>query len=1465
LERREIEKGLLRKEAQKQEKKLQLKREKEQTRKRKRESTLISSPITTASSTAPPSPPDSFARYPLRKRTRFSSNAQRSPSVAASPVSTRTRRESAPETFVEDNPTSTRKRRLRHRIPDDDDDDSSQVNKDVPELALSAIAPKVLAVLTPDSALTEVIDVPPVVRPPNRIIPDSQSLDDSTITTITGSQQQNPEHRDLQSTQSNNDLSSIDSPWRFITDSAGHSQDQDAQPVPTSISGKDVIEELKDAARRTSLLPIPTLVPTRQEDEVDQESISDLEEGEERSISGNGRVENLKDTAGSPVLPSKSALPLPLKSTLTPKSTLQSKSILPSGSTLPAKPILPTKPASPSKLTSPSKPPTLPSKPQFESPHNSNHREPIPISKPSPIPKQTSVPKPTLSAPPNQEDDVEEELNHVNEREVHRRSRSKSNELFHSNRPPSPPLPRLAIPSSSPSRSTLLDTQRQSPQRVTLPIAPIDSQETVSQVTPQKSTPIPTTQAVVTTVPEVLKSSESSEPLFFTAVEVSHTSASLREVSKATVIDTQETVSQATPEKSVLRPVPGPIAASLSSNDTAQHILPSVENSAAAPYEYPTSPDLIKHHIAISIEKSATPVPEFSTMDPSSSIPAPPSQLPETFVTQPLPPRPGTPSSVGSHGTRDVTPALTGTDTKKRKSGFMQRRAQEKELLEKQWAEKAQAVREASVQMRFGSLAPASQVILGNVVQVSQGVSGSPGLALHSSEALQTRLESPARVTFLKPAFSAPVIQSPGMTQAIQHSPSLSQPSRTETVTRPLAESVTAAANSNDIQSTVDTILDVIPARPADLVQVTLPDHVQKLYVSIYDKQGEVIEDFLDEQSSSRDTLDTIQKVINQANDICFHPDAQETGSLSQTNLDDAAQKEWDMQQSPKLAVLEGLFQAARNSEKHIALFAKSGRSMDILERFVGTCGISFRRPAEHRQMNFNTPLRVTLLSPDANSITDCADVVIGLDETFDAVAEQVSHVRRQLDDRMCPAWQFVVPNSIDHVARTFPAGLVGESRTRAIIGRATQFRRQTGANDTSLDPVRIGQQLAAVLSGSAKDVSDVFHLPSIGSMPPSRQDTPVSKKRAIEDVASSSIPLAAKRTRFEESAATHVSDTTATQPTVTPSTGTAAAQKIAEETPVVKQPAPDQQSNRSEDAATTSLVSQLRLELLASTSAMTKQDVTIDKLITENEAQSREVALLRQQIEAADAAKEKVNTKWTDTQALLTAYKAKEKELREDLFSSHKALRDSAVPELVDYISLRVAANQVEPLQRKLASMEKTSEYVREQHRVASDAAATAAAEVQALQAENERLQAAASGNTLQLRTMFEQQSLRRAHEEVEMLRQQAAQKDQLIRRLEEQNRTLREKEDRRGMGANTRASSMPPTAAQAAQMIAVGFQGMGKALPAMMGSGTASALARTAVGMVGGGTTRSPVGSRSTSRAGSRQGSPAKDRGRR
>ena len=1439
MERREIEKALLRKEAQKQEKKLQLKREKEQTRKRKRESTLISSPITRASSTAPPSPPDSFARYPLRKRTRFSSNAQRSPSVVASP-GTRTRRESEPETSVEDNATSTRKRRLRHRIPDDDDD-SSQVNKDVPELALPTIAPEVPAVLTLDSTPTIVISTPTAVQPANRIIPDSQSLDESTITTITGSQQQSAEHRDLPSTQSNNELSSIDDFQRLISDSAGPSQDHDGRPISTSVSRKDAIEEIKDPARYPIPLSEPTLsLSTRLEDELDKESVSNLEEGEVRSISGNSRVEDPKDTAGSPVLPLKPTLPsesaLPLKSTLTPKSTLSSK------------PLLPAKP------TSLSKPRILPAKTQLESPTVVS--KPTPVAKPIPVSKPSPIPKPTLSAPINLEDELVKDSVNVNEREVQRRSRSQSNELFHSNRTPSPPLPELPIQLSSPDRSTLPEIERQSPQIAARHFARIDSQETVSQVTPQKPTPTPTIQAVVSKDLEVLKSSESSKPLFFTAAEVSHTASSLLEVARATVIDTQETVSQATPEKSVPQPVPGPVATSLTSNHATHHILPSVEKSVAAPHDFSTSSDLVKHHIVSSIEKSATPIPEFSTMDPSSSIPAAPSQLPETFITQPLPPRPGTPSSVGGLASREMTPA-TITDSKKRRSGFMQRRAAEKEALEKQWAEKAQAVRDASVQMRFGSLAPASQATLGTSAQVSQGVFDSPGLALQSSEAFLKPASS-------APALSGPVLQSSVMTQVTQHSTSLSQP-RAETVTQPLAESATAAANPTDTQSTSDTNLNTVAAQPADLVPVTLPHHVQKLYVSMYDKQGEAIEDFLNETSSSRDTLDTVQQVIDQANDICFHPDAQETGPLSQTNLDDAGQKEWDMRQSPKLAVLEGLFQAARNTEKHIALFVKSGRSMDILERFVGNCGISFRRPAEHRQMNFNTPLRVTLLSPDANNITDCADVVIGLDETFNAVAEQVSHVRRQLDDRMCPAWQFVVPNSIDHVVRTFPAGLIGESRTRAMIGRATQFRRQTGASDTSLDPVKIGQQLAAVLAGSAKDVSAVFHLPGIGSMPPSRQDTPVSKKRPIEDVASLSIPLAVKRTRFEESATTHVSDTTATQPTATPSTGTAAAQKIAEETPIVKQSAPDQQLNRSEDAATMSLVSQLRLELLASTSAMTKQDVTIDKLITENEAQSREVALLRQQIDAANAAKEKVNTKWTDAQALLTAYKAKEKELREDLFNSHKALRDSAVPELVDYISLRVTANKVEPLERKLASMEKTSEYVREQHRVASDAAATAAAEVQALQAENERLQAAASGNTLQLRTMFEQQSLRRAHEEVEMLRQQAAQKDQLIRRLEEQNRTLREKEDRRGMGANTRASSMPPTAAQAAQMIAVGFQGMGKALPAMMGSGTASALARTAVGMVGGGTTRSPVGSRSTSRAGSRQGSPAKDRGRR
>ena len=1196
-------------------------------------------------------------------------------------------------------------------------------------------------------------DAPSAVQPTNRIIPDSQSLDESTITTITGSQQQSAEYQGLPSAQSNNDLGAVDS-QHLTSDSVGHSQDQDARPVSASIGGNDAVEELKD-------------------------------------------------TSPCPALP----------------------------------------------------------------------------------------PNPIVSALNLLEDKVDEEVDHLDEREVHRRSRSKSNELFHSNRPPSPPHPDLAIPSPSPNRSTLPETERQSPQIAIRPIAPVDSQETASQVTPHKLTPTLVVSSVALTKqadPEVAKSSESSEPLFFTAAEVSHPSASLRGVAKAKVIDTQETVSQATPEKSLPRPIPGPGETSLPSTYATPHVLPSVENQSLASHDFSGPSDLLKHHIMSSIEKSATPVPDFSTMDHSSSIPVPPSQLPETFITQPLPARPATPSSVGSLISREMIPI--GTNSTKRRSGFMQRRAQEKEALEKQWADKAQAVREASVQMRFGSLAPASQPSLGVATQVSQD---SPALApqirhespvqvssqsmlgpgiqashlgmevpRHALQVLKNRLESPARDAFIRTESSSHIPQSSGTVQKRQPPNPFSQPTLMETITEPLAESAKTSAGSNTID---DASADVLLTGPATLVPVSLPENVQKLYVWTYDQHGDAIQDFLNKSASTPSTLDLIQQVINQANDVCFHPDAQESGPLTQTDMSDAGQKEWDMHQSPKLAVIEGLLQAARNTEKHIALFVKSGRSMDILERFITTCGISFRRPAEHKQMNFNTPLRVTLLTPDAQNITDCADVVIGLDETFDVTVEQVSHVRRQLDDRLCPAWILVVPNSIDHVARTFPAGLVEEARTRAIVGRATQFRKQTGVNDTTPDPVKVGQQLAAVLAGSDKDASDLFHLPIIGSLPPSRQDTPVSKKRPIQDVASSSIPLVAKRTRFDASAATHVSDTTATQPTATPLTVAPAQTTIKH--PAKQQSVADQQLSTLEDAATRSLISQLRLDLVASTSAITRQDVTIDKLITENEAQSREVALLRQQLDVAIASVEKANTKWTDSQTLLTNYKAKDKELREDLFISHRALRDSAVPDLVDYISLRVSANQVEPLQRKLASMEKTSEYIREQHRVASDAAASAAVDVQSLQAENERLQAAASGTTVQLRAMFEQQSLKRAHEEVEMLKQQAAQKDRLLRRLEEENRVLREKEDRRGMGANTRASSMPPTAAQAAHMISAGIQGMGKALPAaMLGSGTASALARTAVGLVGAGATRSPAaGSRTTSRAGSRQGSPAKDRGRR
>lgn len=444
------------------------------------------------------------------------------------------------------------------------------------------------------------------------------------------------------------------------------------------------------------------------------------------------------------------------------------------------------------------------------------------------------------------------------------------------------------------------------------------------------------------------------------------------------------------------------------------------------------------------------------------------------------------------------------------------------------------------------------------------------------------------------------------------------------------------------------------------------------------------------------------------------------------------------------------------------------------------------------------------------------ADLVIGVDSTFDLSSPQVEMVRKQLNGNLCPAVTFVTPYTIEHISKVIQAGSE-DDRLRESLTQATHLRKQAGTFTAveSAEPGRIGTQLALLLSGDTKGLSTLPYLPELqqSDMPepkPSQaipQQGDISRKRAIEDVSPTSADPIAKKARFEEPPAnvhlpgsldstTHITDTTAQQPSQT--------------NPSLAQ------------------LTSLRAELQATRAAAAAQDTVLSTLTDDHRAQAHTIHTLTAQLARAQSALATSETKRTDLLATLSTTRADLSTARSELASANAALASSTIPSLASYGTVQQRAAQADTLERKLASLQKDFDFTRQQYQSASDSAATLASDLSAAQAEIERLTHAASDQRTVLRNMYVDAAVNRAQESVDKAHAEKAAMERLVRTLEREIADLKEREGRRGMAGSTRASSLPP--AQLGAALASLAHGHGRAVTPGLGAGAV-------VGGLGGG----------------------------
>lgn len=682
------------------------------------------------------------------------------------------------------------------------------------------------------------------------------------------------------------------------------------------------------------------------------------------------------------------------------------------------------------------------------------------------------------------------------------------------------------------------------------------------------------------------------------------------------------------------------------------------------------------------------------------------------------------------------------------------------------------------------------------------------------------------------------------------HSPEIAQQSSyTQTAAPQIAHNNVASSNelrhplptSGATTSSLPISNAVVPATFSDPVLTASHDFSALLCM---DKDTKVLyqKTLRYFQKTRRDDNGILRQLLG----ICCHPDASNELPATQA-MGVETQADWTVLRSSKFAFLESLLAHVLLSGNHIVIYANSAnRLMDLTEDLVRRSLITYFRcdTGKARLGKDVGASRVTLIPTGcqhAEGMDGPADVVIGLDSTFDVGAPQIQEVRRRGDGSICPSITLIIANSIEHILQKYRNEQADSiPPTETLLDMATRHSSVVGdksAETCTADS--LGKEVAQAMT--CKAGSSWAHLPSLLDLPDLvasdlNMVTGVKRKAPAQNLG---IPPS-KRQRTVLPTHTESWKDPAEAPVASyVSTGEIADFMIHDRTTGTTAPP--------RDNALAFKTLQLELEYVGTDrnklALLTKeQEIGMSSAQGRYEAQDQALAVAIKQIKQREEQIAGHHTQIQSRDVTIEGLRTERNTLREQLRDERqKTVEGLYGPAAQEAEELRIKAARTESLERKLASLEKDTDYLKSAYQSARDEASSQVSENKALREELETYKRKASIEVRKLAQMRDAQKNTLASSAVERAQAESRQYKMEVERLAKANKDLtdeleREKE-RRGMGGATRSASLPPGRALPvpgpAALAAAGFLGGAKGRRHGIASASASRAVSPMPGM--------------------------------
>ena len=384
------------------------------------------------------------------------------------------------------------------------------------------------------------------------------------------------------------------------------------------------------------------------------------------------------------------------------------------------------------------------------------------------------------------------------------------------------------------------------------------------------------------------------------------------------------------------------------------------------------------------------------------------------------------------------------------------------------------------------------------------------------------RMQSPVQAPSMRSTASPSIIPAKAPYQ-VQEEPSrleiqpsmimkeLSLPARNpqsapHTPTTPSKLSIHKEASPPQSQTTT---LKVRNLGPREFI-VTLPmqPRILSQYVDTIEYFPQAISSNMTEETISDDVVEKLNTLLYRLGNVATHIGLEGGGPGSQEEVDPEEEALYAESSSEKFKFLGHLLALTKECQIHIAVVAKPGHLLDIIQMFLKGKKVSYLRPDTKTKVLRHGPgspgSQTVSIIPSGEGISfPPPHLIIAFDETFDAKNAHITKCRenKTSTDQLTPVIRLVVYSSVEHLDLCLARSLEPIDRIRKLIFCVWHTQRFVGQLEhDEPDPATCALKVFGFLNSGSDTVAwTLGNIRPIENLPVMDSDSSLSD--AISDI----------------------------------------------------------------------------------------------------------------------------------------------------------------------------------------------------------------------------------------------------------------------------------------------------------------------------------------------------------------------------